>query len=230
MGRETEGERVWMSEMRDSDSCSGSDAGLNGISREWNRVKPGWRRGGGIHSSFIFLCGTLPPPVTLPWEPILALSSSPLRHQQRQKNCNQLLGGLTTQNAAQVPIWRWRPNFFADKVRQRVHRETSVYCALPFAVTQRSRTHTELESRWESTQGSDSDCLEPKTKYLPVATWPGKTGKVKTDQVQLWWPRWILFIVNKNTPKRSPSLYIKVSSAWGQRRILMETLVKIYDQ
>lgn len=48
-----------MSEMRDSDSCSGSDAGLNGISREWNRVKPGWRRGGGIHSSFIFLCGTL---------------------------------------------------------------------------------------------------------------------------------------------------------------------------
>lgn len=51
---------------------------------------------------------------------------------------------------------------------------------------------------------------EPKAKYLPVATWPGKSGKVKTDQVQLWWPRWILFIVNKNTPKRSSSLYIKL--------------------
>lgn len=62
-----------------------------------------------------------------------------------------------------------------------------------------------------------------------VATWPGKTGKVKTDQVQLWWPRWILFIVNKNTPMRSFSLYIKVSSAWGQRRNLMETLVTIYS-
>lgn len=196
----------------------------NGI--EWSPV------GGGVLGFIHHLSSSaglyFPPPVTLPWEPILALSSSPLRRQQRQKNRNQLLGGLTTQNAAQVPIWRWRPNFFADKVRQRVHRVCTVHFPLQW--------HSEVAHtrNWRAggsrRKAQTLDSLETKTKYLPVATWPGKSGKVKTDQVQLWWPRWILFIVNKNTPKRSSSLYIKVSSAWGQRRILMETLVTIYDQ
>lgn len=83
-----------------------------------------------------------PHAVTLPWEPILALSSSPLRHQQRQKNRNQLLGGLTTQNAAQVPIWRWRPSSFADKVRQRVQgKRVCLLCTPLCSDTAKSHTY-----------------------------------------------------------------------------------------
>lgn len=130
------------------------------------------------------------------------------------KESQSLAGRINDSKCSPSADLKVTPKFFCRQGSAEGARETSVYCALPFAVTQRSRTHTELESRWELTQSSDSDCLEPKTKYLPAATWPGKT--VETDQVQLWWPRWILFIVNKNTPKRSSSLSVRSAQNFNE--------------
>lgn len=124
-----------MSEMRDSDSCSGSHAGLNGFSREWSRVKPAagagrgrrWRWfwvGGGVHSFIIYLplwdLFLFSPPLS----PTLWLSHGspawPLRPSGvvgGRTAINWEGGGHTAieRNAAQAPIFQGYTHFFCRR-------------------------------------------------------------------------------------------------------------------
>lgn len=134
-----------MREMRDSDSCSGSDAGLNRVSRGWNRV------GGGVVGFIHHLsssAGLNPPP-----------PSSPHCHTPTRAHPDALIfdtqtstikwGTINDSKCSPSADLKVTPKFLfcAGEVSAEDAGDTSV-CAMrsPFAVTQQSRTQVKLES------------------------------------------------------------------------------------
>lgn len=132
-----------MSKMRDSDSCSGSDAGLNRVSRGWNTV------GGGVVGFIHHLSSSA------------GLHFFPLRcHTPVRSHPDALIfdtqtsaikcGTINNSKCSASADSKVTPNFFFFCRRgfgrgRRGKRE----CAMrfPFAVTQRRSTQVELESR-----------------------------------------------------------------------------------